>query len=329
MRITNEAIEPVRPVALVFDPIRRADWSYQAERTILEAAGVELAIPADAAAAFAAAPAADVVIVSSRLPDDVFPLLGRCCGIVCYSVGTDGVDAALARDAGIPVRNVPDYCTEEVSDHALALVLAAERRIVTFANVSRSGHWAARRAELVTGIRRSSARTVGVVGLGRIGRRVAAKCQGIGMRVLGYDAVSDLRPEGIERVETLDGLLSAVDVVILCAALSATSRHLIDGRALSRMREGAGLVNVARGGLVDEPALLAALDSGRLGWAALDVRDPEPPAADDPLGVHPNVIATPHVAATSTDAWADLHRGAAAQVLAALAAAGRFADPAR
>lgn len=324
MRITYDPAASVRPVALVFDPIRRADWSYEEERAILAAAGVDLAIPADADTALAAAPTADVIVVSSRLPGDVIQLLGRCCGIVCYSVGTDGVDVGLASEAGIPVRNVPDYCTEEVADHAMALILSAERRIVQFADVTRSGQWASRRVELVTGIRRSSRRTIGVVGLGRIGSRVAAKCHGLGMHVIGYDPVAPHGPETPDRVETLDNLLSEADVVVLCAALTGSSRRLLDERAFGRMRQGAGLVNVARGALVDESALLDALESGHVGWAALDVRDPEPPIPNDPLNAHPNVIATPHVGATSMDAWADLHRGAAAQVLSVLESAGRL-----
>jgi D-3-phosphoglycerate dehydrogenase len=311
-------------MALVFDPIRRADWSYAEERAILADAGVELAVPADGDDPLELAAEADVVIVSSRLPPEALPRLGRCCAIVCYSVGTDGVDVMLASAAGIPVRNVPDYCTEEVSDHALALVLAIERRIVPFAEASRRGEWSARRAELVAGMRRSDQRTIGVVGLGRIGRRVASKCQGVGMRVLGVDPDPDVQADGVDRVDSLDLLLPMVDVVVLCAALTAGSRQLIDREAIRRMRPGAALVNVARGGLVDEVALLEALDNGSIGWAALDVRDPEPPAPGDRLATHPRVIATPHVAATSMDAWADLHRGAAAQVLAALDAAGRL-----
>lgn len=323
MRITSGAQDaPAKPVALVFDPIRRADWSYEEERALLSAAGVELLVPSPAEDVLELLPGADVVIVSSRLPREAFTRLDRCRGIVCYSVGTDSVDAALARDAGIPVRNVPDYCTEEVADHAVALILALERRIVPFALASRAGEWAARRAELVAGMRRSTRRTVGVVGLGRIGRRVAAKCQGIGMRVVGVDADPASQPDGIERVDSLPRLLAEVDIVVLCASLTDASRHLIDRDALRAMRRGATLVNVARGGLVDEVALLEALEDGRIGWVAMDVRDPEPPVSGDPLTTHPQVVMTPHVAATSMDAWADLHRGAALQVLEVLETAG-------
>lgn len=325
MRITsNGSTTTQEPMALVFDPIRRADWSYAEERAILATAGVKLVVPAEGEDPLELAPGADVVIVSSRLPPEAFPRLGRCCAIVCYSVGTDGVDTRLANAAGIPVRNVPDYCTEEVADHAVALVLAIERRIVPFAEASRRGEWAARRAELVGGMRRSDRRVVGVIGLGRIGRRVAAKCQGVGMRVLGVDPDPEVHAEGVDRAGSIESLLPEVDVVVLCAALTTGSRRLIDRQAIGRMRRGATLVNVARGGLVDEDALLEALDDGSIGWAALDVRDPEPPASGDRLAVHPRVIATPHVAATSLDAWADLHRGAASQVLAALGAAGRL-----
>jgi D-3-phosphoglycerate dehydrogenase len=292
---------------LVYDPITAIDWDYELERAALSARGVHLDIPVGRDEARAALPRADVAVVSSSLPAEDLSLLRRGSAILCYSVGMDGVDAVRARELGIGVHNVPDYCTEEVSDHAIALLLALQRNLVPVVSASATGDWT--RAYMALDAqrpRRVRGQVAGVLGVGRIGTRVAQKCDALGMTVLGYDPWATVtRPA---KAVELDTLLTESDVVLICAALTSTSRHLIDAAALGQMKPGSLLINVARGGLVDEQALASALRAGRLRGAALDVRVQEPPdPANDPLAGLASVILTPHMAATSVEARHELH----------------------
>ena len=176
-----------RPTVVVYDPIP-GGWSWASEETILERRGVDLVIPRDDASADAAIRTADAVIVTgvSRLDAARVRSLERCVGILCYSIGMDKVDGLAAESAGIPVRNVPDYCTEEVSDHALALLLAAQRRLVPLATATAAGGWAAD-SSLTGALRRLRGQTLGIAGAGRIGRLVARKARAFGFRTIAYD----------------------------------------------------------------------------------------------------------------------------------------------
>lgn len=312
---------------VIYDPIRLFPWSYDVEETALAQCGIELVVPADVDEARRELPRADVVVVSQRLPVEALDLLERCCGILCYSVGKDGVDEARAAELGIPVVNVPDYCTEEVSDHAVALLLSLQRLVVAYAIEGARGNWDVRDWPEFMTMRRLRGQTVGIVGLGRIGSRVAEKVRGLGMNVLAYDPYRDEPPPDVELC-SFDEVLERSDAVVLCAALTPESRHLIDAAALARMRRDAVLVNVARGALVSEAALAQSLRDGRLRGAALDVREVEPtdPASDPLLGIR-NVVLTQHVGATSVEAFEDMHRLAAERILDLLRDAGRLAGP--
>lgn len=311
------------PKVLIFDPIRDLDWSYERERDLLAAEGVELVVPETAHASEEQLREADVLIVSDPFPSDLLELLtGHCRGIICYSVGMDAVDADAAERAGIPVTNVAGYCTDEVSDHAMALLLALQRRLPSFLESAQDGEWDVYDGDSFYGIRRMRGQTVGIVGLGRIGSLVAHKCAAFGMKVLAYDPYLERSPITEADLVDLDGLLASSDVVILCSALTSSARRLIDAGRIARMRPGALLVNVARGGLVDEAALCEALTSGALGGAALDVRASEPPPDPDPLRGLPNVLLTQHMAATSQEARDDLHVFAARRAAELLAASG-------
>jgi D-3-phosphoglycerate dehydrogenase len=313
------------PRVVVFDPIP-GDWSFAPETAAFAHRGVELIVPGSPEAADAAIGEADAVIVTGvrRLDGERIAGLQRAVGILCYSIGMDKVDAAAALAAGIPVRNVPDYCTEEVSDHALALLLAAGRRLVPIANATAS-HWRLQDRSLIEPIRRLRGQTLGVLGAGRIGRLVARKARAFGFRTIAHDpAVTDAGEAELELVP-LEALWERSDALVLCAALTPASRGVIGRDALARIRPGLILVNVARGGLIDETALAEALRDGRVGYAALDVRDPEPPdPANDVLAGLPSVLQTPHIAAMSRDAADDLHRFAAQYVLESLESAGRI-----
>jgi D-3-phosphoglycerate dehydrogenase / 2-oxoglutarate reductase len=316
----------VRPRVVVLDPIRDVPWDYDLERRVLGPAGVELVVPADDAEGEDAVQSADVVIVTGlrRLEAPLVARLGRAVGIVCYSVGMDAVDGEAAARAGIPVRNVPGYCSDEVADHALTLLLAAWRRLPRLSARAAAHDWAVHADPALAAIRRLRAHTLGVVGAGRIGRGIAARARAFGMRTLAADPlVTDAGPD--LPVVPLRELLAQVDALVLAAPLTPDTRGLIGRDALARVRPGLVLVNVARGGLVDEAALAEALADGRVSAAALDVRDPEPPdPARDPLTGHPAVLQTPHVGGSSQEASADLHRMAAEVCLELLAAAGRL-----
>jgi D-3-phosphoglycerate dehydrogenase / 2-oxoglutarate reductase len=245
----------------------------------------------------------------------VLDALPRCRLVVRYGVGVDNVDVEAAAGRGVWVANVPDYGRDEVADHTLALALAGLRGVVVLDRSVHDGVWDLKAARP---LRRLATLTYGVVGCGAIGSAVGRRAAGLGMRVLGYDVAQVRSEPPIERVP-LEELLEAADVVSLHAALTPESHHLIGAAALDRMRPTAFLVNTARGGLVDGPALLAALDAGELAGAALDVLEVEPP---DGLGWrlarHPRVVATPHAAWYSEEAFHTLKTEVAREALRVL-----------
>jgi D-3-phosphoglycerate dehydrogenase len=310
------------PVIAVFDPLPH--FTYREERAILEAEGARLVVPASEPEARAMIADADVVVVTGlrRFTAAEVGTLTRCVGVQTSSVGADYVDRSL-RDRGIPLRTAAGYCTEEVSDHAIALLLAAWRRIPMLDRAGRRAGWTGA-AALTAPLRRLRGRTVGIVGMGRIGRMVAAKARGLGLEPVGHDPFLPADVVAPTPLLDLDALLAGADVVVLCAPATARSRHLLDARRLALTRPGVILVNVARGALVDEAALADALDRGQVAVAALDVRETEPAPADDALGGRPDVILTPHAAASSVEAVEELHDWTARGALELLRAAGRL-----
>jgi D-3-phosphoglycerate dehydrogenase len=258
-------------------------------------------------------------VICQYAPVDAAALesLRRCRVVVRYGVGVDSVDVDAASRRGVWVANVPDYGTEEVADHALALLMASLRAIPRLDRAVRAGEWD---VSAVRPLRRLSTLTVGVVGCGRIGEAFARKVLGAGLRVVAYDPAgvrAELREAGA-REAGLDELLAVSDAVSLHLPLTDETRHLIGSDALSRMRPGAYLINTSRGGVVDHAALLAALEAGRLAGAALDVLEAEPPAAGDPLTAHPRVLVTPHAAWYSEESYETLKSEAAREVVRVL-----------
>jgi len=243
--------------------------------------------------------------------------LERCKIISRVGVGLDNIDLPAATARGIWVTNVPDYAIDEVSMHAIALMLAQMRRIPTYAAATRAGHWDGSTASTM---RRPGLTTLGVLGFGRIGRAVAAKARGLGLRVLAHDPqlpAASIAAAGVEPMGW-EALLRAVDYLSLHLPLAPGSRPLIDTEALALLSPHAYLINTARGGLIDEVALLAALQSGRLAGAALDVLTIEPPAPDHPLLADPRVIVTPHIAWGSAEASEDVRTKGADEVVRVL-----------
>ena len=238
--------------------------------------------------------------------------------VVTPSVGYDHLDLdAARRHGGLWVCHVPDYCVEEMADTALALVLALLRGVVALDRRVRDGFWDVSGAGP---LRRVRGTRLGVVGFGRIGSALAARAVALGFEVWASDpavAGSAMRDAGV-RSAGLDELLGACHVVSLHAPLSDATRGLIGASEIALMPPGAMLVNTARAALCDTAALLAALEDGRLGGAALDVLDVEPPTAEHPAPRHPRLIVTPHAAYASAEADAELQRRVAAALRAAL-----------
>jgi glyoxylate reductase len=230
------------------------------------------------------------------------PLLAACPqlrAISSCSVGLDHVDLEAARARGISVGNTPGVLVETTADLAFGLLLAAARRIVEADRFVREGGWTWERRwepELLLG-RDVHGATLGVVGLGAIGRAMARRGRGFGMRVLGWSR-TPRRLAGVESV-AFDELLARADFVSVHVALAPETRGLFDARALAAMRPGAVLVNTSRGGIVDEAALAAALRSGRLAAAALDVFAHEPLEPGSPLLSAPHLTLTPHIGSAS------------------------------
>lgn len=214
--------------------------------------------------------------------------------IVRAGIGYDIVDVPAATAAGVTVANVPDYCVDEVADHSLLLLLAAQRRLTTLAGLWRDG-WAV--ADRLPTVSRVAGATLGVVGLGRIGSAVARRAAGFGWRVVAHDPYVAPDAFAVAAPVSLDELFRTADAITLHCPLSPDNAHLVDARRLGLVRRGAVLVNTSRGGLVDLDAVDAAVADGRLGAVALDVLDGEPdPPLRHPLLSRPEVTVTPHVA---------------------------------
>ncbi len=318
--------DPARqPTVLVWDQLDYLDWSYDIERSLLEPAGVRLLVPERAVADEHLGDADVVIVHDGPFGADRMARLRDPLGLVCYSVGMDQVDGHAAAAAGIPVRNLPRWATQVVAEHGLTLLLAALRRLPAQDAAARTTRWDHRKLIADLGIELFSLQTVGVIGAGRIGQAFAARARALGFRTIATDpAMPDTGPD-LPLVPVAE-LLSTADAVVVMASLTETSRGLLDEHAFGRMKRGSVLVNVARGPIVVESALADALRSGRLAFAAVDVRATEPPdPATDPLRDAPNLLLTPHtawVAATSHRAY---HEEAAAVSIELLRSAGRIA----
>lgn len=246
---------------------------------------------------------ADALITSwgIRIDRQIIDALERCVVIGVGSVGVDMVDVAAATDAGIVVTNVPDVFIEEVADHALMLLLAAVRRVRATDQMVRDGTWTGGRP-LLNQVPRLMGRTLGLVGFGNVGRCVARRAAGFGLQVIAHDPyLSELTMSeaGVEPVDWGE-LLERADYISLHTPLNPDTRHLLDAAAFAAMKPGVVVVNTARGPIIDEAALVDALNSGQVGAAGLDVLEREPPDPDNPLLGLDNVILTPHVASATT-----------------------------
>lgn len=284
------------------------------EQQILKAAGAEVRAGNDkqVAAIKPLVAEADAVITQfAPINAEVIASMKRARVIVRYGIGMDNVDLQAARDRGIPVCNIPEFCVDEVADHTLAFILSATRQVVPNALLIRDGKWGL--ATPLEQMRTLRDQTVGIVGFGRIGREVAARLAPFKCRRLVADAfvpADVVKAHDCEPV-TLDTLLAESDIVTLHCPSTAQTRKLLNAQSIGKMKAGAIVVNLARGDLIETSSLVAALQSGHVASAAIDVCDPEPIPADHPLRTLPNVIAASHIASASPKAVRTLRETAA------------------
>ena len=257
---------------------------------------------------------ADAILVTyAKITREIITQLTKCKAIGRFGLGVDNIDLAAAKEKGIAVNYVPDYCIREVSDHTMALLLSLIRKVPLSNKLVQAGRW---EMPAVVPIRRIEGTTLGLVGFGHIPRLVAPKAQAFGIKVIAYDPYA--KPEvfkaaNVESVD-FDTLLQRSDYVSVHAPLMPATRGMMNAAAFAKMKKGAYVINTARGPLIDEPALIAALDAGQVGGAGLDVVVAEPLAKDSALLGRDNVIVSPHTAFYSIEALDELQEKCASDV---------------
>lgn len=282
----------------------------EAQARLARSAEVVVAADTTADTLRRAADGCEVVVVRAQLPDDIFEAAPSLIGAVRHGTGIDMIPLAAATARGVLVANVPGVNANAVAEHVLRSMLALARQTPQVAATLKDAGWAAARAAAERGVELHG-RTLGVVGFGHVGQAVARLAHlGLSMRVLAHSR-SPLRDDThASAAHSLDDLLAQSDVVVLACPLTDQTRGLIGASQLARMRPGSWLVNVARGPVVDEAALIDALRSGHVAGAALDVFDTQPLPADHPFWQMPQVIVTPHAAGVSEDSMRAMGLGA-------------------
>jgi D-3-phosphoglycerate dehydrogenase / 2-oxoglutarate reductase len=288
------------------------------EREVLDRAGADLVLaPAgDEATLCRLAAGADAILNNwARVSPAVIDAAPACQIISRMGIGLDSIDVAYATTRGIPVTNVPDYCIIEVAEHALALLLACARNVAYQHLATKQGSY-----QLLAGptLRRIEGRTLGIMGFGGIGRQLAQRAAGLGLRILATSRSRRDPQPGVAYVD-LDELLAESDFISLHVPLTAETRHMIGAAQLARMRPTTWLINTSRGPLIDHQALAAALAADRLAGAALDVQEPEPPDLSQAPFNDSRVIVTPHIAFVSAESLLDLRQRSSGQVAERLA----------
>ena len=264
---------------------------------------VVVATKLDTAGLRAALAEADGIIIRSgtQLTADVLRDQARLKVIARAGVGVDNIDVPAATREGIVVMNTPGGNTVSTAEHTMAMILALSRNVAKANDSLKAGKWDRTK---FTGSQLGG-KTLGIVGLGRVGLAVAKRAKAFDMEVLGFDPFLSAERAlelGVESVSPLDDLWARCDYITLHTPLSNETRDLVGPAAFAKMKSGARIINCARGGLIDEKALVAALDAGKIAGAAIDVFDPEPPPADHPLVNHPLVLVTPHLGASTEEA---------------------------
>ena len=293
------------------------------EEAVLRPAGVEIVSfkekrsPAELADLVREADA--VIAQFASVNAEVVAAMSKAKAIVRYGIGYDNVDTTAARERGIPVCNIPDYCIDEVADHTLAFILGITRQMVPNTLHLREGKWGL--ATPLTAMSSLKHLTIGIVGFGRIGREVVKRLLAFKARVLVFDPVvvaDEIAKAGAVAAASFDELLAQSDIVSPHCPSTPKTKQLFNAAAFAKMKPGSIFINVGRGDLADSAAVTAALQSGHLAGAALDVFDPEPIPADHPIRTMPNVILAAHIASVSPPAVKTLRETAARIALQAV-----------
>jgi D-3-phosphoglycerate dehydrogenase len=288
-------------------------------RAVLRAVDATLEVapePTPEAIVRVAADADALLVTYARITSDMIARMTRCRIISRFGIGVDNVDIPAATRAGIVVTKVPDYCVDEVSDHAMALLLGLARKIPLANTQVHAGRW---EMPAVVPIHRLRGSVLGLAGFGRIPQLVAPKAQGFGLRVVAFDpyvSAEVFARAGVEQVDFAE-LLRVSDYISIHTPLVPETQGLFNAEAFRRMKPTAYIINTARGAIVDELALAEALEAGRLAGAALDVMPKEPPVSS-PLFGRANVIITPHTSFYSEESLVELQTKAAQEVVAVL-----------
>ncbi|MEX1080286.1 MAG: hydroxyacid dehydrogenase [Homoserinimonas sp.] len=314
-----------RPVVVLTEPVHPSGIELLTQSCevhllteLSEADGVEALDRADA-----------VIIRSTPLTADMMAKSPRLSVIGRHGAGTDNIDLEAAHSRGIAVVNTPRSNTDSVAEYVVTVALMLLKRIPEVSTALRSGTFTSDAGSLPGQVdrgglngREANGTSLGLVGAGAIGSAVARRALGLGMIVRAFDPYI-AEHEDCAIVQDLDELLASSDIISLHVPGGGTNRHLIGSAEISRMREGSILINAARGDLVDQAALIAALERGHLAGAALDVMDPELPAADAPIFSAPNLLVTPHMAAMTAESLQRMSVDVATRVLEALSASSR------
>jgi D-3-phosphoglycerate dehydrogenase len=288
-------------------------------RAVVSRAGAELRMASQPTpeGIVAAAREADALLVTyAKINADMIREMKKCKIISRFGIGVDNVDIEAATRQGIVVTKVPDYCIDEVSDHAMALLLSLVRKIPFSSARAHAGRW---EMPAVTPIHRLRGTVLGLVGFGRIPQLVAPKAKAFGMRVMAYDPyvpLNVMEQAGVGRLEFAE-LLKISDYISIHSPLLPETHHLFSDEVFRQMKPGALIVNTSRGPVVDEAALARALDAKQLAGAALDVLEQEPPV-NSPLFGRDNVILTPHTSFYSVESLEELQTKAAEEVVRVL-----------
>ena len=296
-------------------------WSIEPERQVLAEIGAEVIL----AESGTGEPIDRLVSQVDGILTDQYPITGdlinaaeRCKAIARYGVGFEKVDLDAATASGIVVTNVPAYCIDEVTDHAMALLLACARKIPTFDRGVKGGNWD---RNIGPPMRRIRGKTLGIIGFGRIGRLIVSKAKAFGLEVIVFDeyiSQTVVEGEGATQV-ALPELLARSDFITIHAPLTTETHGLLGEQEFQQMKSTAYVINSARGGIINTVALHRALAEAWIAGAALDVLPEEPPNPDEPLLELENIILTPHVAFLSEESGYDLQVAAATELVRVLA----------
>ncbi len=287
------------------------------ERSLLSDADAELVVAEsqDVASLISSVADVDAIITCwAQVPKELIDAAANCRIVARLGIGVDNIDVSYCTSKGIPVPNVPDYCTDEVAEHTLALVLSLSRKTALYHHETKSGRYDRNAGPM---LRRLKGQTLGILGLGKIGRRFAALAASLGLKVVATSRKQREPQPHIVHLE-LNDLLAQADFISLHLPLTAETAHIIGRNQLAMMKPTAYLINTARGGLVDHLALADALRRNQIAGAALDVQEPEPPDLSQPPFNDPRVLVTPHAAFLSVESLDELRRRTVDQVITRL-----------